>query len=470
MRIHLLLVRSSWIFLVLLVFSPYLWAQKGSVKDELEQLRALVKKQAEQLQELEDRISKTIADVGQSSEEISTQKDDLEKLTAVVNKQEKKKIGGWSTRPFLQSADGKHRAEFRAYTQFDYRHYQKGANASASSFLMRRVRPSISGHITKYFQYKIQADLARTEGGLLEDMYMRVRHPSKKINVMFGQFKEPFSQEELRSDSIIDFIDRPMSVSHLTSGRTPGVMAHGSLVNGIVGYQIGVFNGKGRHQNNNNSTPDIAGRLRFSPFKESDNFWLKGFKFGTAYAQGRTIGGKSVKGQTVSRSYNFYDKISINGKTHRANGEFIWLLGPAAIRAEYNQSMQSRDGLGTGGVNLPGVIAKGYTAQATYLLTGETKPEAAMVVPRSDLFANGSGTNGWGAWEIKLRYDNLQIQDSAATSNRADTFNFGINWYFNRYMKYMVDIGVEGFKDPLRSPKPGNSKFFVWMNRIVVVF
>ena len=48
--------------------------------------------------------------------------------------------------------------------------------------------------------------------------------------------------------------------------------------------------------------------------------------------------------------------------------------------------------------------------------------------------------------------------------------NFGINWYFNRYMKYMVDIGVESFKDPLRSPKPGDSDFFVWMNRIVVVF
>ena len=145
-------------------------------------------------------------------------------------------------------------------------------------------------------------------------------------------------------------------------------------------------------------------------------------------------------------------------------------MGPAAIRAEYNQSNQARDGLGVGGGNLPGVVAKGYTAQVTYLLSGESKPESSPVIPGQDLFIEEVDSHGWGAWEAKFRYDNLQITDGTPMSNRADTFTLGANWYMNRYVRYLFDLGLERFKDPLRSPKPGDSSFFVFLNRIQLLF
>jgi phosphate-selective porin len=147
-----------------------------------------------------------------------------------------------------------------------------------------------------------------------------------------------------------------------------------------------------------------------------------------------------------------------------------WLLGPAAIRAEYDQTNQRRDNLGPAGGNLAGVVAKGYTAQFTYLITGEEKPDAATVAPKRNLFADSNGNQGFGAWEVKFRYANLQIADGTTKANRAESFYFGPNWYLNRYVRYMLDIGFERFKDRVRTPNPGDRTFFVVLSRVQVAF
>jgi len=178
-----------------------------------------------------------------------------------------------------------------------------------------------------------------------------------------------------------------------------------------------------------------------------------------------------VRGQTESRSFSFFVPDNINGKYIRANGEMTWLLGPAAIRAEYDQTNQHRDNLGVAGRNLPGVVAKGYTAQFTYVITGEDKPDAAAVIPRRNLFGDGNGKEGFGAWDLKFRYANLQIADGTTKSNRAESFYFGPNWYMNRYVRYMLDLGFERFKDPLRAPQPGERGFyFVVLSRVQIAF
>jgi hypothetical protein len=98
-------------------------------------------------------------------------------------------------------------------------------------------------------------------------------------------------------------------------------MASGVLKKGVFEYQIGAFNGKGLLANNNNGTPETAFRLRFTPWKNGLEFISKGFTFGGAFTQGRSLGGTSVRGQTESRSFSFFVPDTINGKYIRANGE-----------------------------------------------------------------------------------------------------------------------------------------------------
>jgi phosphate-selective porin len=146
------------------------------------------------------------------------------------------------------------------------------------------------------------------------------------------------------------------------------------------------------------------------------------------------------------------------------------LLGPVAIRAELDQLNQARNALGPKGTNLPGVVAKGFAGQATWLLTGENKPEASAVIPKHNVFIGENGAPGFGAWELKLRYSSLQISDGTSKSNRADTIFFGANWYLNKFVRYVLDLGIEQFHDPLRSPRVGSRDFFVVLNRVQVAF
>jgi phosphate-selective porin len=259
-------------------------------------------------------------------------------------------------------------------------------------------------------------------------------------------------------------------VNNLVPSRSPGVMASGVIDKGVFEYQIGAFNGRGLLGLNTSGTPETAVRLRFNPWKNGDKFWMKGLIVGGAYTQGRNLANLGVRGVTESRSINWFLPDVVNGKFNRANGELTWMLGPAALRAEYDQTNQRRDNLGTGGRNLPGEVAKGYTAQFTYLLTGETKPEAGTVAPKHSLFGDESGKMGFGAWELKFRYTNLQITDGTTKSNRADSIYFGPNWYLNRFVRYMLDLGFERFKDPARTPKPGDRNYFVILSRVQFAF
>lgn len=379
-----------------------------------------------------------------------------------------KAVAGWDkTHAFLRSADGAFETDLSGYAHFDFRGYQAGTHPP-NTFLVRRARLSFEGKLEHYFDFKVEGDFADTAGTVLRDLFLNI-HRLDEFQLRFGQFKEPFSQEELRSDASQDFVERSL-VNNLAPSRSPGLMASGVINNGEFEYQIGAFNGKGLLTNNNNSTPEAAIRLRFAPWKNGHSFLGKGLIFGGAYAQGRSLGGTSVHGQTESRSFTYFSPDTINGKYTRANGELTWLLGPATIRAEYDQTNQRRDNLGTGGGNLPAVVAKGYTAQLTYLLTGEDKPDAAPVTPKRNLFGDGHNHTGFGAWELKFRYSNLQIADGTAKSNRADTFYFGPNWYLNRFVRYSLDLGFERFQDPARSPRPGDRSLFVVLSRIQVAF
>jgi phosphate-selective porin len=304
---------------------------------------------------------------------------------------------GWNAgRAFIRSADKSSEIQVGGYGQLDFRGYQAGDHPP-NTFLVRRARLGVEGRLQRYYDFKVEGDFADTVGTLLRDFYVNV-HRRDEVQFRFGQFRVPISQEEIRSDYLQDFVERSL-VNNLVPSRSPGLAVTGVLAKGAFEYQAGIFNGKGLLALNNNSTPEEALRLRFNPWKNGGSFWTRGLIFGGAATGGRSIGGQSVRGLTESRSSIFFPAEAVRGKYTRANAELTWLLGPAVIRAEYDQTNQSRDNLGEDGGNLPGVVAKGYMAQVTYLLTGESKPDAGALVPHGDLFGPGRSGRGFGAWD-----------------------------------------------------------------------
>jgi phosphate-selective porin len=258
-------------------------------------------------------------------------------------------------------------------------------------------------------------------------------------------------------------------------------MLHGDLSGGVVQYFVGAFNGKGTLAANTTNEPEVIGRLKFYPWRKKKDGLLQGLAFAGSIGHGRTRGLSnelSFNGQLPDNAFTFFPRFAINGPVERYEGDFTWVKGPWAVRAEYDQLNQFRRGLssfagGVGQNDLPGVVAKAYYAGATYLLTGEKRPENGAVKPKRPFFTPEGG-HGIGAWEIKFRYSKIQAKTPDTSfstgvlpgaSAHTDQFTTGFNWYPSYFVRYSVDLNVDRARDPTTANVlPQN--FFVVLQRL----
>ena len=382
---------------------------------------------------------------------------------------------GWNGEHFfIKSSDGQFQLQPYGYFQSDYRAY-RGDGAPSDTFVIRRARLGFLGSYGKYYDFAVLADVAAGNGISLRDLFMNVK-PTPYFQVQVGQFKLPFAQEVLQAVTNIDFVERSLASllypSAATAFRSPGAMIRGDISGGVMQYWVGAFNGKGILTNNTTNEPEVIGRLRFYPWKKKKDSLFQGFAFGGAIGHGRTRGlsnETSFSGTTPDAAYSFFPSFRVNGPVERYNGEFTWTHGPWAVRGEYDQLRQFRRGVGSeqsgglGFTTLPAVVAKAGYLQATYLLTGESRPEnGAPKVKHPFLGPETAGAGRkWGAWELAFRYDKIHAkapgvnQPSQFTpglvptfDDHTDAFTAGINWYPNYWVRYMLDFSVDRLKEP----------------------
>jgi hypothetical protein len=198
-------------------------------------------------------------------------------------------------------------------------------------------------------------------------------------------------------------------------------------------------------------------------------------------------GDQSFSGLLPDATYSFFPQLRINGPIQRYEGEFTYIKSNYALRGEYVQMQEQRDGVGSeqvgglGFLTLPGVGAKAWNLSTTYLLTGEKRPENGTPRVKHPLFGpdtpGGTG-RGWGAWELAARYSG--IQSNAPASNFLNFYTpgfvpqynfhtyqwtFGMNWYLNYWIKYQFNVNIDQLKQPsVTGQVPQN--FFVLMQEL----
>jgi phosphate-selective porin OprO and OprP len=375
-------------------------------------------------------------------------------------------------KPFLKSADDNFRIEFGGRLQADFDAAEGGTRTLegsklGSQFLVRRARLDVDGSLYRWIGFRIEAEF--TEGVSLKDAYLDLRFfPEARLRV--GQLKVPFSLEELTSDNYIDFVERSL-VNELAPSRDRGVMVYGDLLGGAVGYSLGGFNGTGEDTSDDNSDKDLAARLAFAPFRTSDSFWLKGLQFAGNITWGNQDGSSSAQGRTSARTINrfrFFAPQDTRGDRLRYGGDLAWLIGPAALKFEYDVQTDERQGQGPGGSNLDDVTATGWYVSGTYVLTGEDKLRSGNVVPRYP-FIPLPGKMGPGAWEVGVRYAELDFDSDDPVNffdsdladipgggqtgtNGAQALTLGLNWYMTEQVRFMFNWTQYWFDNSLGTP------------------
>jgi phosphate-selective porin OprO/OprP len=376
-------------------------------------------------------------------------------------------------KPFLASPDGDFRVELGGRVQLDYDAVDDDARALTGSeladrFLVRRARLDLSGRAFRWIDFKVEADF--TEGVSLKDAYLDFRF-LPELRLRGGQFKVPFSREELTSSRFIDFVERSV-INELAPAYDAGVMLHGELFGGVLGYNLGAFNGTGEDTADNNDGKDVAGRLVLAPFAGSDNMWLKGLYLAGNATWGDQDSINSAQGRTSARTgtrFTYFAAHPTRGERTRFGGDFVWLVGPASLKFEYAEQRNERIGIGPGGVDLDDIVARGWYASATWIVTGEDKPLNGPVEPRRP-FSPLAGKVGPGAWELAFRYAKLDFSSDdpldffdgdiangitgggRTAENGVEALTAGVNWYLNSRVRAMVNWTRYWYDNRLGTP------------------
>jgi len=378
---------------------------------------------------------------------------------------------GWT--PYIESADGQHKIEFHGRVHVDMRAYEEGSrnldgnrsNLSPTrsdlltNFRLRRARLGVDATFFKYLDFKVEGDFG--EQGtpfILTDGYGELNY-WKELRIRGGQFKVPFSFEELTSSRFIDFVERSV-VNNLVPARDVGAMAHGSLFGGMLEYGAGIFNGTGQNTFETNDSKDFAGRLLVRPFQ------LMGIPALQKLFQGRTDG-----------RFVFFPRIPTRGDRIRYGGEVVYAFGPFGLYGEYVRTEEERN-LGPGGTNLGDLEGQGWYVASTFFVTGQEKVHGKAPKVKPANFRTGD----FGALELVARYAQLDFDSDGALpgpspsgggkagANKVDALTVGFNWYLSPNVRLMFNWVQNWFENDRMTPITGEDTSWELFTRLALWF
>ncbi|MCX7974687.1 MAG: OprO/OprP family phosphate-selective porin, partial [Candidatus Aminicenantes bacterium] len=153
-----------------------------------------------------------------------------------------------------------------AFAQIRYTAY---SSEGIDSFSLRRVRLTMNATVLNNLNFRVQ--LEQTKSPNLVDAYLSY-HPKSWVELRAGQFKIPFSYENLKSAAELDLINRSLVVESLCPGRDIG--SQGRDIGAMVFLKasffeafFGLFNGSGINRLDNDKSKDKAYRLIISPWR-----------------------------------------------------------------------------------------------------------------------------------------------------------------------------------------------------------
>src|SRR5258705_11230261 len=341
-------------------------------------------------------------------------------------------------------------ADLRVKSQSDFRDFpEEPGRDDKALFDLHRARVGVEGRFLKRFDYEVERELRDTPRPW-RDVYVNAS-VLQDLDVRGGNFKIPFSLDQLTSGMDLDFNYRSLAGSFLWPGRDVGVMAHGRLLHDIVRYQTGVFRSGGDNVSASERTDPqtrrtYAGRLVVRPWGGSKSRkLLRSMAAGMAYTNGDLPEGRnSLRGRTV-RGDRFFDPLYVNGRRQRIGAEFQWRPSSVGLQAEFIRTRDQRLRQGMEDENLPDALARGWYLSGTWLITGERKKDS--IEPARPLFRGGIG-----AVEIAGRVEQLHSSSDGASASFTtprspliaprtdDVWTAGVNWYLNDYLKVQANL------------------------------
>ena len=320
---------------------------------------------------------------------------------------------------------------------------------------IRRARLYAKGKLYKKFGYMAEVDWGGDKVGVKD--FFGTYNPNKNWELTFGNQKHAFSMEVQESSNDIMFAERSLvygiSVPHFDRAVGINLKAMGETWN----VQAGLYgDGVTKSIDDGDATLDqshegkgAAIRGTWNPILEKDRMLMVGGSLGYRKPSddNQINNGKSNKFSYKTTNFSGLSVVS-STTLDRSDSFKMGILELAAMNGPFSfQSEISRGTVGRSEGNADYDVSA-YYAQVGWVLTGESRTYKATDgefkrLKPSKNFDPDKGT--WGAWEVALRHDGIDLDDGAYTGGEAKRMTLNLNWYLNENMRLLA--GYERFYD-----------------------
>lgn len=318
----------------------------------------------------------------------------------------------------------------------------------------RTARLGAFGEGFDVFNYKIEVDFAARDSTddqhtSFKDVYIGVKDLPWLNYVQIGHFKEPFSLEELTSSRYITFMERSTLNSAFVPARNVGVASYHVSENERMTFAFGGFRSikdTPPYAANDNGGYAFTMRATYLPWYDEATSGRGLLHLGLGYSY-RDVDDPNQRIRVrpeVAVGPRVVDTGIITNVEdyHLLDPEIAFVYGPFSIQSEYLVAFYNR----SAGAD---PTFHGAYVQMSYFLTGESrsynreKGAFDRVKPIENFFrvrtCDGDVETGWGAWELAYRYSWLDLDDAGVLGGTTADHTFGINWYWNPYMRLMFN-------------------------------
>lgn len=326
--------------------------------------------------------------------------------------------------------------EIGGRAQLDYAFYDDDVRELGSGGELRRGRLFAAGKLAEDWSYKVQFDFA---GGDATPKDILVNYSGLSAGTLtIGNFKQPFSLENLTSSKYVTFVERSLP-TNLATGYGLGVgyqhtgerhtftaSAYGQPVD-----EDGIDEGLG-----------TGARLAYTPMRTDTGLLHLGIAGAWEEAPDASDTLRlRARPESHVTDVRLVDTGTLTGVEDltRAGLEAAWVQGPfslqgEAIRVDVNRRQD------------PDYSATGWYVFGSWFLTGESRPYKEGEFGR--LKPGGDG----GAWEVALRYSTLDFDDAGVAGGTEDNLTLGVNYYVTSHFRFMgnytrVESTREGVDD-----------------------
>jgi phosphate-selective porin OprO and OprP len=360
----------------------------------------------------------------------------------------------------FESVDKQHSFGITGRVHFDYRSFSP-SDSVADTFDVRRARLGFNGKVFNDINFELVGDFGSS--AKLDVGWINYRLAGSKAQVRVGQFKMPFSLQQLMSSNNITFQERAM-MDALVPAKEPGIMLHGSPTAGMT-YAIAASNGAGQNATESDAREDdkdFMGRLTFNIPEMIGNKDIIGH-LGIAYTTTTQPGSATVSTtggvRTSGRGATFFTG-SAPGATNpydrtRLGLEAAFATGPFKIQAEWMNAEY----------DVPDSLTREldtYYIYGAWAITGESFAKTY----RNGVFggikpARPYGQDGGaGAWVLGVRYDKFDAGDFAAGTftasggatvgtREADAITIGVTWHPTSMTRFMLNYVMTDYDTPV---------------------